>query len=816
MAVEEHVKGIMTTKIISTDGYPNIQDRTSKDGVTWYKEESYQNRNPQIESMLSTATKSLTGAAPGTPDFVIDTPSFYIVIEAKGIEKRNKHKHSRFDDVTKYIKPNATRNDQVYDTECIKNRECAIDEALFYSTFMNEHKDVIAIAVSGTENDRDFKFTSFLLPQGKLLNSIVLIENGGLNGTFNTVENYKREIYKAYGYEEKLYRAVYEDLRKYADAAAKFLNTNGVDENDRLGLVSAIVLALTNKNSDLFKKVSTNSKLDVSPAEIKNSLLSESVPLGVIIEDELPAEKRNTLKAYFNALLDKPFLTRKIKIKDNKEVNTKDYFEINKGFADSIISRLTYSLYEFIVKIYNRYQDSNIDVMGSFYSLFLQYAKADVKKGVVLTPKHVTQLFCDLAEYYLGKKITHKTKVLDICTGSGGFLIAALNRMDQNIENDKSLNRQEKENAKEIARKNCLLGIELKDTMFVLAYANMRFHKDGKSSLYHGSSLYSDKEVLSDNKNFEQILAQAYQGVEELSDIEKVEMCGPEIGMMNPPYEEDVFEFIDSMLMYLRKGGIGIAIVPINTQSTNDEVTSKKNKLLENNTLLASILMPSDLFNGVRGSGAATSTCILVFKAHFPHKDYVNNGGLTYLADWSVDGFKLVPKHGRFEINDAWNDPLNGYKALYLSDLMKIKQEDEFILSSNYKKDIHKDGSIKSIRKRIHLFDHIEREIKKDKDGNIIYKKNKTVKVDSNGNPKLNKKGQIQYMNVEALDINGEKIPEVKETEIYINEDWNILEYVKTDYNDLKEDDFIKNMLDFNLYVYMKENGLLFEEEDEA
>lgn len=814
MAVEEHIKGLMTNKIINTDGYPAIQDKTSKDGVTWYKEGSYQKINPKIEALLSTASKSLKGNTPGTPDFVIDTPSFYIVIEAKGIEKYNKHIHSRFSDVNKYIKKNATRNDEVYDTTVIMKRACAIDEALFYATFMNIDKDVLAIAISGTEIDSDFRFTSFLLPKGENLSKISLIEDGGLSGTFNSVENYKREIYRAYGYEEKLYRAIYEDLRKYADASAKFLNTNGIEENDRLGLVSAIVLALTNKNSDLLKKVSSNSKLEITPGEIKNALLSESQPLGVIIEDQLPAEKRNTLKAYFNALLDKPFLIRKIKIKDGKEVNTKDYFDKNRGFTDSILSRLTYSLYEYIVKVYDQYQNSNIDVMGSFYSLFLQYAKADVKKGVVLTPKHITQLFCDLAEYYIGKKLNEKTQILDICTGSGGFLISALNRIDNNIDNNKSLNLMQKTEAKKKARKNCLLGIELKDSMFVLAYANMRFHNDGKSSLYHGSSLYSDAEKLAENLTFEEIIAKNYRGDENLSTAEKVELCGPEIGMINPPYEEDVFEFIDSMLKYLRKDGIGIAIVPINTQGTNSELTEKKNNLLKNNALLASILMPQDLFNGVRGSGAATSTCILVFKAHYPHKDFVNNGGLTYLADWSLDGFKLIPKHGRFEVNDMWHSD-NGYRNLYIKDLKSQCAEKDYILSSDYKKEIYKPGSIKSIRKPIHKFDHIEMCEKKDKNGNIIYKKNRFYKTDKLGNIKYNKNGEPLFLYVDAVDQNGNKIPDYIEKEIYVNEDWNILDYIKTDYSELKVEDFIKNLLDYNLFKYLKENNLLFDKEEE-
>ena len=46
--------------------------------------------------------------------------------------------------------------------------------------------------------------------------------------------------------------------------------------------------------------------------------------------------------------------------------------------------------------------------------------------------------------------------LIDIATGSGGFLIAALNRMDKNIENNKSLNARKKDEAKEKARKECL------------------------------------------------------------------------------------------------------------------------------------------------------------------------------------------------------------------------------------------------------------------------------------------------------------------------------------------------------------------------
>lgn len=807
MSCEQHVKGIILDKIRTTKGYPNRQDVKSKEDIAWYAENSYKFFDPKLKMLLDKATKTMTKENLGKPDFTIDTPEFYIVIETKGLE--NGKKHSRFENVTSYINPEAKSNDEIYDVNLIKQRKCAIDEALYYATFLNTEKHVIAIGASGTYDDNSFRLTAFFLPKGKMLSDLRIIEDGGINDTFNTVEGYRRIVYKSLGYEEKLYRVIYEDLRIYADKMAKFLNTNGVDENDRLGLVSAIALALTNKESDLYKKVESGNKLEITPDEVKNALLSETKPVGLIIKDELPTEKRNILKSYFLALLNKPILVRNVKIKEGKEINTDVYFEDYRGKTDKILSRLTYSLFKYIVKVYDVYQSSNIDVMGSFYSLFLQYVKADVKKGVVLTPKHITELFCDLAEYYLQEKLSYRTRVLDICTGSGGFLIAALNRICQNIDNDLSLNENKKNEYKEKARKRSLIGIESKDSMFVLAYANMRFHHDGKSLLYFGSSLREDNMPLDDDdKTFEQIVAGWYTGEEDLTLEEKIEVSGPDVGMINPPYEEDVFEFIDSMLYYLRKDGIGIAIVPINTQCTNSEVTEKKNKVLKNNTLLASILMPPTLFKRVRGSGAATSTCILVFKAHKPHKEFIDNGGLTYLADWSNDGFKFIPKHGRFEEDDKWYDSEKGYRKLYLEDIKNNHAEKDYILSSNYHKDIKEEDANKSIKKPIHKFVKTVETEKKDKKGKVIYRKKRIEKKNEKGEIQYDKRGNPKYIFIEEKDENGNLIPEVDKKEVYANEDWNILDYVKTDYSELQTDDFIKTMLDYNLFLYMNDNGV--------
>ena len=43
----------------------------------------------------------------------------------------------------------------------------------------------------------------------------------------------------------------------------------------------------------------------------------------------------------------------------------------------------------------------------------LRQIKGNAKeKGIVLTPKHITDLFCDIAEYYSGEKFTEDTKII--------------------------------------------------------------------------------------------------------------------------------------------------------------------------------------------------------------------------------------------------------------------------------------------------------------------------------------------------------------------------------------------------------------------
>jgi type I restriction-modification system DNA methylase subunit len=76
----------------------------------------------------------------------------------------------------------------------------------------------------------------------------------------------------------------------------------------------------------------------------------------------------------------------------------------------------------------------------------------------VLTPKHITELFCDLVDL----KVTDK--VIDPCCGTAGFLIAAMRDM---------LHKTDDEGQQNNIKKNQLHGIELQPYMFTIATTNM-------------------------------------------------------------------------------------------------------------------------------------------------------------------------------------------------------------------------------------------------------------------------------------------------------------------------------------------------------
>lgn len=763
-ASEAKTKGLTADKLKAIDEYPTAQDVTV-DGITWFKEDSYKGTSYDwLSDIFAKASKKQTKRSKGTPDFMVtlDDSEIIIVIECKG----DVNAHSLFSDVSEYKKHGYGSPDET--------EKYAINGALWYASFLKAYYDVLSIGISG-QSESEARVTSFVWPKGGDISEIEIIEDGHLDDSLVSIKQYQNDVDIVLGRLADTEDAVRRELRRYTLDCANFLRSNGIEDNSKAGFVSAIILGLTNHESTLYKntkiaidqKKAAKAKKMLSDIigrnavnQLKNSLYGEGTnefDLGYIKGiwdiDKIPRGKRNSLKKFYDGLLAKDELLQAPKGKDN-------YFPD----GDTVLSCCIYSLYEHVVEVIDKY--SGIDVMGEFYTTFLRFTKGNAKeKGIVLTPKHVTDLFCDIAEYYGEHKLDEKTKIIDICCGTGAFLITALNRIKANIQSE-NISDEKKKSRIEEAQKNSLIGVERDASMYALAYANMRFHGDGKSNIFNCSSLLVDsyapvdesgKTFIDDNK------VPLHEAIKEYGNID--------IGMINPPYSldkkdnastqeypiikqinelkdknkrinkkirdskqkkdgkdhsdeidklsaeltentqriaeleddftksgmrevviqkgQDELDFIISMLHYLKKGGIGIAIVPMSCAGSSGSRLRKE--LLKYHTLLACMTMPTQLFFD---SHVGAVTCIMVFKAHIPH----DSDKSVFFGRWTNDGFKVIPHNGRQDvgnwnaIREAWISQLDGTaesdETVWLR--KRISNEDEALPEAYIKADYSK------------------------------------------------------------------------------------------------------------------------------
>jgi type I restriction-modification system DNA methylase subunit len=239
----------------------------------------------------------------------------------------------------------------------------------------------------------------------------------------------------------------------------------------------------------------------------------------------------------------------------------------------------------------------------------LKYTGGDGKGlGIVLTPKHVTELFALIAN------VTKDDIVADTCAGTAGFLISAMMQMAKTATTQAEI---------DSIKKQRLVGVEQRAGMYALAASNMILRGDGKANLYQGSC-------------FDTAITKAVKGHK------------PNIGLINPPYaksKEDLSElrFVEHMLGTLQKGGTGVAIVPVSCATSP---SAEKRSIMEKHTLEAVMSMPPELFYPV-----GVVTCIMVFTAGIPHE---TSNKKSWFGYWRDDGFIKVKNLGRVDRDSVW------------------------------------------------------------------------------------------------------------------------------------------------------------------
>ncbi|WP_231175636.1 class I SAM-dependent DNA methyltransferase [Helicobacter pylori] len=259
-------------------------------------------------------------------------------------------------------------------------------------------------------------------------------------------------------------------------------------------------------------------------------------------------------------------------------------------------------------------------------SEFLKYALGDGKElGIVLTPPYVTKMMSEL----LG--VNAKSFVMDLATGSAGFLISSMVLMIEDIEKTYGKNTTKANEKIKDAKTTQLLGVELNAEMFSLATTNMILRGDGSSLIIKGNTFETNKKIYEDFK--------------------------PNILLLNPPfsYKENGMPFIKFGLEYMQKGALGAII--IQDSAGSGQALKSNVEILKKHSLLASVKMPTDLFMPQAG----VQTSVYIFKAHEPH-DYEKP---VKFIDFRNDGFKRT-KRGLNETSNPtkrYEEIIKIYKA---------------------------------------------------------------------------------------------------------------------------------------------------------
>ncbi len=527
---------------------------------------------PEVEQALKTASKQGTGKA-GRPEFCGVVKDFFIVIEDKA--SLDNHIHCN----TNGLIDLAPQFTTAY----------AVNGAFHYARHIalntSFHK-VFALGISGDE--KHHRITPLFVNERGDLWELDDVETLISFSEQNIVEYYLRRVLKEATPDEKQTADILRDARQLHEDLRNYGN---IQDQQKPLIVSGILLALREVKENNFSiELLTGDRVNTDGNKVYAAIESNLKRANVT-----PDTKRDKLLSQFSVIRD----TAKINEIDPvlKKTPLRYYVEfLNKSVFQNI-----------------QYIHSAEDWIGLFYGEFMSYSGGDGQSlGIVLTPKHITTLFCDLLE------LKPTDRVLDPCCGTGGFLIAAMHDM---------LRQTADEQQRRSIRRDQLFGIELQSYMFTIATTNMILRGDGKSNLQNLDFLKQNSSQLQQKQ------------------------CT--VGMMNPPYSQgsksnpNLYEisFTEHLLDCMVEGGRVAVIVPQSsfTGKTKEEQVVKAS-ILKRHTLEGVITLNKNTFYGV-----GTNPCIAVFTAGIPH----DKNHVCQFINFEDDGYEVSKHIGLVETASA-------------------------------------------------------------------------------------------------------------------------------------------------------------------
>lgn len=552
----------------------------------------------EIDEALKSASKKGNGNI-GFPEYCGVVKDFLLVVE----DKANLNKHIKLDE------------NNLISTNKKDIQNYAVNGALFYGKHLSKktsYKKIIAFGISGDE--KKHKISPIYIDETEYYRELPEVESFISFNEDNIDEYYIREILQEDTDDEK---ETAEILKDAAELHEDLRNYGNLKDIDKPLIVSGILLALRESE---FKNFSID---DLTGDTIKTDgqKIYDAIDSNLKRSNVSPEVKKDKLLSQFAI------------IKDTVILN-----EVNSVLGKTPLKHFTEFLNKRIYKNI-RYSQSSEDYLGRFYGEFMSYSGGDGQTlGIVLTPKHITELFCDLVD------LKEDDVVLDSCCGTAGFLIAAMHNM---------LKKTNDENRKKSIKQRQLHGFEIQPYMFTIATTNMILRGDGKSNLINDDFLKQD--------------------------ANKIQLKQATVGMMNPPYSQgsknnpNLYEinFTEHLLDSLVQGGRCAVILPQSslTGKTKEEQNIKEN-ILKHHTLEGVISLNKDTFYRV-----GTTPCIAVFTAGEPHPDNKECKFINY----EDDGF-VVSKHIGLVETEAAKD-----KKQHLLDVWfdRIESNNNFCIKTN-------------------------------------------------------------------------------------------------------------------------------------
>lgn len=362
-----------------------------------------------------------------------------------------------------------------------------------------------------------------------------------------------------------------------------YQNEKGLGENDRVYLVAAAIIATIG----IPGKVAPLEKSDLKSSNERGwrdgDILVRKIE-SFLEEKALPKEKKEMiLRTLSNTLL-----TENINKVHSGETQLKRVF--TKIVDDLGIYYKIGLTTDFTGKLFNE-----------MYS-WLGFTQ-DKLNDVVLTPSYVATLLAKLA------RVNKDSYVWDFATGSAGLLVAAMNEMLIDAKNSISSPEELRKKEAQIKAEQ-LLGLELLSSVYMLAILNMILMGDGSSNILNKDSLTDFDGKYGFGKTDHKFPADAF--------------------ILNPPYSAsgNGMNFVERALSMMKKG---YAAIIIQNSAGSGKAREINRRILQNNTLLASIKMPLDLFIGK----SSVQTNIYVFKVGEPHE----KDETVKFIDFSNDGY---------------------------------------------------------------------------------------------------------------------------------------------------------------------------------